>query len=181
MGSEVVIINKKLYCINGTAGVGKDTFVSMVSSLVPTVNYSSVEKIKDVAKVLGWNGEKDERSRKFLSDLKILSTEYNDFPYGCIKKRIKEFYEDDIHEFMFIHIREPGDISRLVWDYPETKVILIENMNVQQVRSNMADAGVYSYGGYDIVIDNSGSLSDLKKEAEEFVKKYSEKDISEKE
>ena len=54
-------------------------------------------------------------------------------------------------------------------------------MNVQQVRSNMADAGVYSYGGYDIVIDNSGSLSDLKKEAEEFVKKYSEKDISEKE
>ena len=148
-------------------------FVSMVSSIVPTVNYSSVAKIKDVAVALGWNGEKDEKSRKFLSDLKFLSTEYNDFPYGCIKKRINEFLNDDIHEFMFVHIREPHDIERLVHEFPKTTVILIRNDNVKQIKSNFADKNVFYYYGYDEIIDNSGTLAELQKKAEEFVKRYS--------
>ena len=62
---------KEIVVINGSVGVGKDTFVQFCAEYAPIMNISSVDKVKEAAKVLaGWNGEKDEKSRKFLSDLK---------------------------------------------------------------------------------------------------------------
>jgi hypothetical protein len=154
--------------INGIAGSGKDTFVSMVGAIVPTVNYSSVSKIKDAAKVLGWDGEKDDRSRRFLSDLKRLSATYNDFPFNCMVKKIEDFMSDDIHEFLFLHIREPQEIARMVWKFPTIQTVLVKNSNVKQVTSNASDAGVYDYYSYDIIVNNSGDLATLNKTAEKF-------------
>ena len=66
---------KEIVVINGSGGVGKDTFVQFCNEYTPIMNISSVDKVKEAAKVLaGWNGEKDEKSRKFLSDLKELNT-----------------------------------------------------------------------------------------------------------
>lgn len=160
---------KKVFVINGIAGSGKDTFVSMVGAIVPTVNYSSVSKIKDVAKLLGWNGEKDDKSRKFLSDLKRLSARYNDFPFSCMVKKIEDFVADDIHEFLFMHIREPEEIDRIVYMFPEIQTVLVRNDNVKQVTSNRSDAEVYEYD-YDIIINNSWDLASLNKTAEKFCK-----------
>ena len=160
-------MTKKVFVINGIAGSGKDTFVSMVGAIVPTVNYSSVSKIKDAAKMLGWDGEKDDRSRRFLSDLKQLSAKYNDFPFNCMMKKIEDFLEDDIHEFLFLHIREPQEIGRIVYMIHEIQTVLVRNDNVKQVTSNRSDAEVYEYD-YDIIINNSGDLASLNKTAEKF-------------
>ena len=160
-------MTKKIFIINGSGGVGKSTFVSMVGAIVPTVNYSSVSKIKDAAKVLGWDGEKDDRSRRFLSDLKQLSAKYNDFPCSCMVKKIEDFMADDIHEFLFLHIREPQEIARFVYMFPEIQTVLVRNDNVKQVTSNRSDAEVYEYD-YDIIINNSGDLATLNKIAEKF-------------
>lgn len=70
--------------INGRGGVGKDTFVKycMESPLITFIeNMSTIEPIKGVAHLLGWNQEKTPEARKFLSDLKDLSSNFNDFPY----------------------------------------------------------------------------------------------------
>ena len=157
---------KKVFVINGIAGSGKSTFVSMVGAIVPTVNYSSVSKIKDAAKMLGWNGEKDDKSRKFLSDLKRLSARYNDFPFNCMVKKIDDFLGDDIHEFLFLHIREPEEIDRIVRLF-KIQTVLVKNDNIKQVTSNRSDAEVYEYD-YDIIINNSGDLASLNKTAEKF-------------
>jgi dephospho-CoA kinase len=157
---------KKVFVINGIAGSGKDTFVSMVGAIVPTVNYSSVSKIKDAAKLLGWDGEKDDKSRKFLSDLKRLSARYNNFPFKCMVKKIIDFFDDDIHEFLFLHIREPEEIERIVRLF-KIQTVLVKNDNVKQVTSNRSDAEVYEYD-YDIIINNSGDLASLNKTAEKF-------------
>ena len=164
---------KRVFVINGSAGVGKDTFVSMVGSFVPCVNISSVDKIKEVAKILGWDGTKDERSRKFLSDLKILSAGYNDYPFKYMCKKIADFYEDDIHQFLFLHVREPNEIQKLKNKFPEIMSVLIKNKNVKQIVSNFADKNVGNYW-YDIEINNDGDLSMLKNKAESFVQKYSD-------
>ena len=86
---------KQVFIINGSGGVGKDTFIEMIPTFefigknenstvwfknLEIRNYSSVSKVKEIAKIIGWNGEKTERDRKFLSDLKLLTTEYNDMP-----------------------------------------------------------------------------------------------------
>ena len=40
---------KKIFIINGSGGVGKDTFVELVSQFFPVVNVSSVHKVKEIA------------------------------------------------------------------------------------------------------------------------------------
>ena len=170
-------MNKKIILLNGSAAAGKDTFASMISSIIPSMSYSSVQYVKEAAKVLGWDGvTKDEKSRKFLSDLKILATEYNDHPYKMLCKVINDFLEDDIHEWLFLHVREPGEIRRLVKVFPEIITVLVENPNVSPVTSNMADAGVNHYYRYNEKILNDGSLADLQKKAENFVRKYRDED-----
>ena len=79
-------MKKTIIIINGTGGAGKDTFVSFCAEFEKVLNISAVDKVKEAAAILvGWNGEKDEVSRKLLVDLKQLSIAYNDAPtkYIC--------------------------------------------------------------------------------------------------
>ena len=43
---------------------GKDTFAEYLNDFVPTLKYSSIDKVKDIAKQCGWDGTKNEKSRK---------------------------------------------------------------------------------------------------------------------
>ena len=56
--------------------------------------------------------------------------------------------------------------------FPEIITVLVTNPNIEPVTSNMADAGVNHYYRYNEKIVNDGSLADLQKKAEEFVRKY---------
>lgn len=163
-------MNKKIFIINGSGGVGKDTFVELVSELVSTLNFSSVDKVKEIAKEIGWDGEsKTEKDRKFLSDLKLLTGNYCDMPYQSMKQKVEEFNKDNIHQCLFLHIREPEEIQRAVNEF-NAKTILITRNLVEQITSNMADANVYNYKKYDYIINNDGTIEALKKVVEHFIK-----------
>lgn len=88
-----MIYIKHIIVINGLPRSGKDTFVYLVSKYAITSNFSSVDFVKDVAKYAGWNGEKDGKSRLFLSKLKELLSKYDDIPYKKIKEEIIWFME----------------------------------------------------------------------------------------
>ena len=62
--------NKTVIVINGVGGVGKDTLCDIASKYYKVMNVSSVDPIKDAARILGWDGAKEPKDRKFLSDLK---------------------------------------------------------------------------------------------------------------
>ena len=180
---------KQVFIINGSGGVGKDTFVEFVE-MIPTFefigknenntvwfknleirNYSSVSKVKEIAKIIGWNGEKTERDRKFLSDLKLLTTEYNDMPLNDMKKYTRSFMNPgDINRILFLHIREPEEIAKAVNEFKEynVKTILVIRDSIKHITSNMADENVYNYN-YDIVINNNSTLEELRKKAECFL------------
>ena len=63
---------KKIFILNGSGGVGKDTFVYCVKDYVIRIkgkyveHISSVSEVKKKAKQLGWDGEKDEKGRTLL-------------------------------------------------------------------------------------------------------------------
>lgn len=162
-------MQKKIFIINGSGGVGKDTFVSMVSSFIKTENYSSVDCIKKAAQLIGYDGQsKKEKDRKFLSDLKILSSSYYDHPYKMIVNKINQFMsEDNEDKFLFIHVREPEEIKRLKNDFPNINTLLVINNNVKPIYTNMADRNVEHFR-YDYTINNSYSLLDLHKNAKQF-------------
>ena len=161
---------KKIFIINGPATSGKDTFVSMVSAIVPSMNYSSVELVKEAALLLGWKGGKEDKDRRFLSDLKDLTSHYSTAIVDSMRKKAEDFLSNDIHNFLFLHIREPKEIKRMAWEL-DAKTILVLRNGVMPNLSNFADANVLKYE-YDIVINNSGTLGDLKEEAQRFVEEY---------
>ena len=77
-------MEKTVIVINGAGGVGKDTLCEFAEKHFRVMNISSITPIKEIAAMCGWGGEKTDKARKFLSDLKALSIEYNDFPiYLC--------------------------------------------------------------------------------------------------
>lgn len=157
---------KQVFIINGSGGVGKDTFVSFVFSLIPTMNFSSVDKVKEIAKIIGWTGGKTEKDRKFLSDLKLLCTDYNNMPFNSMKDKVEEF-QNSYKSLLFLHIREPEEIEKTKNAF-NAKTILVKRDSVEQITSNMADANVYNYD-YDIAINNNDGLEELRYKASCFV------------
>jgi cytidylate kinase len=99
--------------INGAGGVGKDTLCAIAATKYKVRNVSSITPIKELAARCGWKGEKTDRARKFLSDLKRLSIEYSDFPTQYLTEQYMEFLSGD-EEILFAHIREPEEIAKFV-------------------------------------------------------------------
>lgn len=163
-------MSKHIFVINGSGGVGKDTFIGLVSLHYPTTVITSVEEVKNAAKVLGWTGTKDKKDRKFLSDLKKLSEEYNDYPFICMVDKVAEWEEQNNNGFLFIQIRERDNIIRAVKEFG-AKTIIVKNPRVGQIFSNSSDGHVLEYD-YDIRIINDGSMEDLEQKAKEFVEKW---------
>lgn len=170
-------MNKQIFIINGSGGVGKDTFVDLVTIELNDImkqfhtvtNFSSVDKVKQIAKEIGWNGKKTEKDRKFLSDLKILTSQYCDMPFQSMKEKVNKFMSDKNSVFLFLHIREPEEIARAVKAF-NAKSILIRRNAVKHITSNMADENVFNYN-YDFVIDNNGTIEDFEDKAKEFIRK----------
>ena len=160
---------KRIFIINGSGGSGKDTFVSLIQQNCnqPVYNFSSVDKVKEVAKSIGWDGSKTERDRKFLSDLKLLCTNYNDMPLNSMIEKVEEFMLDSDAVMLFLHIREPNEIERAKNIF-NAKTILIKRDTVKQITSNDADGNVFNYN-YDIVINNDKGIKELEIKALQFI------------
>ena len=106
-------MKKATIIINGAGGVGKDTLCELAARHFETENISSITPIKEIAAQCGWDGSKDDKSRRFLADLKALSVGYNDYPTTWCAERYAAFLESD-KEILFIHIREPEEIEKFI-------------------------------------------------------------------
>ena len=148
--------------INGSGGKGKDEFVKMCRKYCSVYNFSSVDKVKKAARILGWEEKKEEIDRKFLSDLKFLSSKYNNSPLTYMKNMYQECLKNP-RDLLFFHIREPKEIEEAKQVF-NAKTLLIKNSNVKDIKTNEADANVENYE-YDYVIDNSGDLNRLDQQA----------------
>lgn len=153
-------MKKTVIVINGAGGVGKDTLCEFASGHFKTVNISSITPIKEIATICGWNGTKDDKSRKFLADLKRLSVEYNDYPTVWATEKYREFLSSD-NEIMFVHIREPEEISKFVKatdGAAKTMLIRGGNRTRETAYGNSADDSVENYS-YDYYYTNDKSLN----------------------
>ena len=106
-------MKKVVIVINGQGGVGKDTLCELAAKHFNVKNISSITPIKELAARCGWGGEKDDKARKFLSDLKRVLVEYNDYPTVWAKSEYEKFLSSD-EQIMFVHIREGEEINKFV-------------------------------------------------------------------
>ena len=172
----------RIIVINGHPMSGKSTFVKFCREAAKgkfiVDEYSTIEYVLTIAKICGYNSEKDEKGRKFLSKLKEALIEYNDKPFHITCAKIRQFIDYlgdfDSSDFenkntLFIHCREPEEIDKLKTAYPEIKTLLIERDETDnKLYHNESDNNVFDYY-YDYVISNNGSFEDLKEKAKKFI------------
>lgn len=173
----------KVIIVNGSGGVGKDTFIHFVVTQIyfkytdtAFKTYSIIDPIKDLMKKIGVDLNKDEKNRKFMSDFKLLIEDYNDLPYQELIKTFEMAYSYSDNSVFIAVMREPKDISRFItelthvygFDGKDIYTVLVCNDRVKPITSNIADASVNDIK-YNVVIDNNGTYEELRNKAKEFV------------
>ena len=156
-------MRKLIVVINGKGGVGKDALCNATAREFKIKNISSIDAIKEIAKGFGWDGSKDDKSRKFLSDLKKAFSDYNDLPMRDVVGQAKTFLEDDFYQIMYVHIREPENIAefknRMFPISCVTILVCRKEIDSKSAYGNDSDDKVYEYS-YDIVYDNNKPLEE---------------------
>lgn len=170
----------KVVIINGRGGAGKDTFVNMCKNYARCEAYSSVESVKQAAYCLGWTGDKGLSDRKFLSELKDLSTWYNDGPFEELNRiyevkstedaLLRSFARQPRVDILFFFVREPSEIERCVNEFNAKTLLIRRPMDGDGEYGNHADDDVENFN-YDYICENNGNLEELSNMAKDFVDK----------
>lgn len=172
----------KVVVVNGKPGVGKSEFERMCKEQCGLFNRqvgfsegrdlwiditSTVDFVKEVATMCGWDGTKTLENRKFLSDLKDLLTNWNDVPYQVILNQVKTLPQN--HDWIvFVDCREPKEIQKLKDGLNATTILIRRPGDENTETSNHADAGVFEYD-YDLNIWNEYGLEELEMMAKAFL------------
>lgn len=151
-------MEKIVIIINGRGGVGKDTLCEFAAKKFPVQNVSAITPIKEIAAEYGWNGEKDAKSRKFLSDLKKAFIDYNDLPSRYLYYKYREFM-NSTDQLLFMHVREIEEIDKIKKKIKTRCITLLVNREVDNnvEWGNYSDDQVDQYN-YDFYYNNNKAL-----------------------
>jgi len=174
----------KIIIINGVGGSGKDSFISLLRTYTDkyVYNFSTIDEVKRIAKEFYWGGEKDDRGRTFLYELKQAWKKYNNGPVTTIIRKIAEIHQDDLllnrDSLVFIHCREIEEIEELKNIFEQRHIPVITLFIVmkgeQEHFTNPSDSQDISFYPYDYVVESLQGLDYLNEKVKEF-KKYLEK------
>ena len=155
-------MNKVVIVINGQGGSGKDTVCQIMSKYYKVKNISTVDPIKAIAKFAGWNGEKGDKARKMLADLKQVFIEYCDLPLNFILQEAEKFKCDE-NDIMFVHCRESEEIQKILDNSPLKTITLLIRRNDKfyehKVFGNSADDDVENFN-YDFIYNGNNETTD---------------------
>lgn len=157
----------KVYVVVGEPRTGKDTFIKYCQQYleqkgIASYKLSTVDNVKEAAKLLGWEGEKTPEGRRFLSDLKDLSSAYCDSPFrSLINKCVTS------EGYVFVMMREAAEVkrARLLLG---AEVVKLQRLFIDRAFSNHADYEVDKIPA-DILIKNDADLQHLQAKAEAFI------------
>lgn len=164
-------MEKHVFVINGSGGVGKDTLCEAAGRFWRVQNVSSITPICAVARAAGWDGVKTPASRRFLSQLKEVCTAFNDLPLRYCIGQYEAFLHSE-NDILFVHIREPEQIERFRQAAgARCKAILVTRPALEQARGplgNRSDDRVAEYA-YDGTFVNDGTLAELPEKVHRFL------------
>jgi len=168
----------KIIIVNGSSGVGKDEFANLFKKNYQNkcYNWSTIDKVKKISKNnFGWNGDKTDEARKFLSEIKRIWTEFNNGPFIHMKKKILKHHSNleknhKTNIVYFIHCREPLEIKKFQNEFGDRCITLLVKRNNIEIPDNESDKNVEDFI-YDYIIENDGDKKDLEEKAIKFIKK----------
>lgn len=156
--------------INGSPESGKDTFVEQCNKVTDVIYIDSVGPVKDVMKILGWNGIKDDQFRLHAHQIKkIWKSQSN----GPVRYMTRELMTHN-YEVAFLNIREADEIEEMrniVDCFGYVFSTLLITRPGYEGGNNSSDCNVKQFN-YDIEIDNTGTKDDLLFSAINYIDNY---------
>ena len=181
---------KYLVIVNGKPGSGKTTFETEcqkyleLNDLAYGMMVSSIDHIKDIYRMLGWNGMKTVKARKDLHTLKQMWIDTCDGPTKFITKHMLDLDDRDDY-VVFTDIREESEIIKLaevmdvlsIMDMRCTTVFISRPDNDGIEHGNKSDDMVGSNMSiYEHIIVNDGDIRQFREMACEFIKSLMEEE-----
>lgn len=163
-------MEKIVIIINGSGGVGKDTLCEFAAKHFRVWNVSSITLIKEIArKDFGWDGKKDSKSRKLLSDLKEAAANYNDMPFHYLCKEYQRFLKSKA-QILFVHIREGKEIEKFKNHVSGAcyTLLITRKSNDKAAWGNASDDNVEEYK-YDWIYENNKPLEESEQDFCDFL------------
>lgn len=161
-----------VFIVNGKPTAGKTTFEKLFIEEVNKINknkkvkiISSIDYVKELCYNF-WDGTKDEKARKGLSEMKKILNEWGDY---CTKGTINKINNSDF-DILFIDSREDKDIQFYKDYFGNYAYTLFIDRNVQDIVSNDSDKNINS-NGYDIYINNNKTIEELRNKAKSLAAK----------
>lgn len=154
--------------VNGYPESGKDEFIIQSRRDFNIWHHSTIDVCKDICESYGWSGEKTDESRAMLADLKQWYVKYLDGVFRDFKTVVawaKKFYN---YDFLYVVSREGSEINRFrYWcDKNGHKcVYLFVKKGEPRDYGNNADNDVMKGAIPDIIINNNGTIPDLREQA----------------
>lgn len=153
---------KKVFVINGPARTGKDTFINICRQLLANrmgvFTFSAVDEVKEYLKVEeGWDGvTKDAYWRLRMYEVKMRMVAENDRPTRYLVEGIETSPDNSV---VFLHIREPEEIVKLLQHYPEAMTIHLSSEGVD-LYENPADSNTQLID-YNFYLFNEGTIDEF--------------------
>lgn len=163
---------KQIFILNGAPRSGKDTFANLMNEFIATKHISSITPIKNAAMALGWNGDKTNKARDFLCEMKKFVNSQGDYIWQFLDKEVREFRQDTETMVLLIDIREPEEIAKAVARY-NAKTIKISRPEecAFTEMTNTSDRNVDNYV-YDYTVGNFSNMEKFKEIVKIFVDSY---------
>lgn len=175
---------KYVVIVNGKPESGKTTFEGLCISHLNRSEVahghilSSIDFVKKIYELLGWDGVKTQQARKHLSELKKIWIETSNGPINYVLHNVIEGFSEDEDHVIFVDVREESEIIAMVEAFeplqshdvrcttlfinrPDNEGIEYGNKSDDSVGQNMS---LYNY-----VINNSSGLIEFCEMAELFI------------
>lgn len=175
--------NPKIIILAGKARAGKDTFASFIKDYAQKNNlkYANLQfsyYIKMYAKILSdWDGSEETKPRTLLQQLGTEVIRYQIDNEFFIKRII-----DDIKVLSYFcdiitisDARLPEELDLVTKAYDNSVKIKIERPSLEseltsKEQHHATEIGLNNYTNYDYIIQNDGSIEDLKEKAHNLIK-----------
>lgn len=170
--------------INGAPRAGKDTTISLMrrtivkewSAVWNFSAYSTIDPVKEAFKMLGWNGEKDNKTRDMLASMKQWWIENSNGPIKFCYETINRKCQNNDFNIIVFQIREPDEIDKLIKLIDMLKLVYdidyhtlyITNSAEDVFYSNAADRCTANYS-YDNKITNNGTIDELESKVKTYI------------
>ena len=170
---EFIKKEPKIFILSGKARSGKNVVASLIKNHYEVLGKKCVvisfaKYLKDYAKeILGWDGDESTKPRDFLQQIGVELIK-NKISANMLINRVREDIEVYSYFYDVIIVSDARFIDEIevVSDRIVIKVVgNSSDLTIEQA-SHITEHGLDLYDKYDYVINNNGSIEDLKNDVE---------------